>query len=76
MSIKHTINRYLSLSQGEMCKPYRRLNTTLENQWTLSFEQLQAAINAESSLVSWLDTTIQRKSFDERIHNYNHDKIH
>ena len=60
-----------------MCKPYRRLDdssaTSNENQWTLSFEQLEAAINAESCLVAWFETNSQQKSLEERIHNYNQD---
>lgn len=64
-------------SSGEMCKPYRRLDSsaisTGESEWTLSFEQLEAAVNAESCLVNWFETISQTKSLDERIHNYNQD---
>jgi hypothetical protein len=62
-----------------MCKPYRRLelpNTDSEetdNEWTLSFEQLEAAMNAEASVVTWFELNNQQKSLEERIHNYNHD---
>ena len=62
---------------GEMCKPYRRLESPpvagLDNEWTLSFEQLEAAMNAEASLVTWFELGSQLKSLEERIHNYNQD---
>jgi hypothetical protein len=60
-----------------MCKPYRRPDSVpvdgLDNEWTLSFEQLEAAMNAETSLVTWFELGPQLKSFEERIHNYNQD---
>lgn len=66
-------------SKGEMCKPYRRLevdeNNSVENdnEWTLSFEQLEAAMHAETSLVTWFELNTQQQSLEQRIHNYNQD---
>lgn len=63
-----------------MSKPYRRLET--ENtgdaeeptdEWTLSFEQLEAAMNAETSIVTWFEANSQQQSLEQRIHNYNQD---
>ncbi len=65
--------------QGEMCKPYRRLEVAdtnseeINNEWTLSFEQLEAAMNAETSIVTWFELNIQHQSLEQRIHNYNQD---
>jgi hypothetical protein len=59
-----------------MCKPYRRLEVDSEetnNEWTLSFEQLEAAMNAETSIVTWFELNIQQQSLEQRIHNYNQD---
>jgi hypothetical protein len=62
-----------------MCKPYRRLevddtNTEeIDNEWTLSFEQLEAAMNAETSVVTWFELNTQQQSLEQRIHNYNQD---
>lgn len=58
-----------------MCKPYRRLDLEEvdNNEWTLSFEQLEAAMNAESSIVTWFESNIQQQSLEQRIYNYNQD---
>jgi hypothetical protein len=64
-----------------MCKPYRHLelNNNTEsteeedNEWTISFEQLEAATNAETCLVTWLENNKNHLSLDKRINNYNGD---
>lgn len=62
-----------------MCKPYRRLtgetkiSDDTETEWTLSFEQLEAAMNAETSIVNWFELNSQQQSLEQRIHNYNQD---
>lgn len=62
-----------------MCKPYRGLDDDnkssegTENDWTLSFEQFSAAMNAETSLVTWFESNAQQQSLEQRIHNYNQD---
>ena len=62
-----------------MCKPYRRLDgdtktcEEVDNEWTLSFEQLEAAMNAETSVVTWFELNSQHQSLEERVHNYNQD---
>ena len=62
-----------------MCKPYRRLEVDTkvseepDNEWTLSFEQLEAAMNAETSVVTWFELNNQQQSLEQRIHNYNQD---
>lgn len=62
-----------------MCKPYRRLEAESINSdetdkdWTISFEQLEAAMNAESLIVTWFELNSQQKILEERIHNYNQD---
>ena len=63
-----------------MCKPYRCLDDDddqtseqINNEWTLSFEQLEASINAETLIVTWFELNAQQKSFEQRIHNYNQD---
>jgi hypothetical protein len=62
-----------------MCKPYRRLEVDTkvseepDNEWTLSFEQLEAAMNAEASVVTWFELNNQQQSLEQRIHNYNQD---
>ena len=64
---------------GEMCKPYRRLETDeqpgeeVNPEWTLSFEQLEAAMNAEASIVNWFEINTQEKSLEQRIYQYNQD---
>ena len=62
---------------GEMCKPYRRLDESpsevADGEWTLSFEQLEAAMNAEASLVNWFESHNHHQSLEQRIHNYNQD---
>jgi len=65
-----------------MCKPYRRLEVDeknseeINNEWTLSFEQLEAAMNAETSVVAWFESNTQQQSLEQRIHNYNQDLLH
>ena len=65
--------------KGEMCKPYRRLEVDnsnseeTDNEWTLSFEQLEAAMNAETTIVTWFELNIDQQSLEQRIHNYNQD---
>ncbi|CAF4942661.1 unnamed protein product, partial [Rotaria socialis] len=62
-----------------MCKPYRGLEDDNENsdetnnQWTLSFEQFSAAMNAETPIVTWFESNTQQQSLEQRIHNYNQD---
>lgn len=63
-----------------MCKPYRRLETDettatteIDPEWTLSFEQLEAAMNAEASIVTWFELNTQEKSLEQRIYQYNQD---
>lgn len=57
-----------------MCKPYRRLDeNSSESTWTISFEQYEAAMNAESSVSNWFELNSEQKSLEERIHNYNQD---
>lgn len=64
---------------GEMCKPYRRLETDessneeVDPEWTLSFEQLEAAMNAEASIVNWFEMNTQDKTLEQRIYQYNQD---
>ncbi|CAF3415812.1 unnamed protein product [Rotaria sp. Silwood1] len=64
---------------GEMCKPYRGLevdnkNTDqTDNEWTLSFEQFEAAMNAETPIVTWFELNTHQQSLEQRIHNYNQD---
>jgi hypothetical protein len=61
-----------------MCKPYRRLEVDSEetnNEWTLSFEQLEAAMNAEASIVTWFELNTEHQSLEQRIHNYNQDFV-
>ncbi|CAF3906161.1 unnamed protein product [Rotaria sp. Silwood2] len=64
---------------GEMCKPYRGLevdnkNTEpTDNEWTLSLEQFEAAMNAETPIVTWFELNSQQQSLEQRIHNYNQD---
>lgn len=62
-----------------MCKPYRRLETDessteeVNPEWTLSFEQLEAAMNAEASIVTWFELNTQDKTLEQRIYQYNQD---
>jgi hypothetical protein len=74
-----TTSSTILLKTGEMCKPYRRLDVDdstsedVNNEWTLSFEQLEAAMNAEASIVTWFELNTQQKSLEQRIQNYNQD---
>ncbi|CAF1052748.1 unnamed protein product [Adineta steineri] len=74
-----TTSSTILLKTGEMCKPYRRLEGDTANseetinEWTLSFEQLEAAMNAEASIVNWFEVNTQQQSLEQRIHNYNQD---
>ncbi|CAF1266589.1 unnamed protein product [Rotaria sordida] len=74
-----TTSSTILFKTGEMCKPYRRLevdNKNIEqtdNEWTLSFEQFEAAMNAETSIVTWFELSSHRQSLEHRIHNYNQD---
>ena len=69
------------LFKGEICKPYRLIEiddnpNETNDEWTVSFEQLQAAINAETCLVTWFDnnnTSNNNLSLEQRIHNYHQD---
>ncbi|UJR21588.1 hypothetical protein I4U23_024670 [Adineta vaga] len=72
-----TTSSTILLKTGEMSRPYRRLETDeTTNEWTLSFEQLEAAMNAESSIVTWFESNSQQQSLEQRIHNYNQDFLH
>ncbi|CAF1035573.1 unnamed protein product [Adineta steineri] len=74
-----TTSSTILLKTGEMCKPYRRLEGDTAsseetiNEWTLSFEQFEAAMNAEASIVNWFEVNTQQQSLEQRIHNYNQD---
>ncbi|CAF4497386.1 unnamed protein product [Rotaria socialis] len=74
-----TTSSTILFKTGEMCKPYRGLEDDNENsdetnnQWTLSFEQFSAAMNAETPIVTWFESNTQQQSLEQRIHNYNQD---
>ncbi|CAF1392144.1 unnamed protein product [Adineta ricciae] len=77
-----TTSSTILLKTGEMSKPYRGLETDdshseeTTNEWTLSFEQLEGSMNAETSIVTWFETNSQQQSLEQRIHNYNQDFLH
>ncbi|CAF0721766.1 unnamed protein product [Adineta ricciae] len=77
-----TTSSTILLKTGEMSKPYRGLETEgshseeTTNEWTLSFEQLEGPMNAETSIVTWFETNSQQQSLEQRIHNYNQDFLH
>ena len=66
-----------------MSKPNRELqsNTSTnseeetDNDWTIRFEQLEAAMTAETCLVTWLENNNDNLSLEKRINNYNEDII-
>ena len=75
-----------SVFQGELCKPYRQseLNNNtangeeVDNDRTISLEQLERAMNAEACLVQWLENPTpaeQIQSLEERINNYHQDAL-
>lgn len=68
-----TTSSTILLKTGEMCKPYRRFDDESDEQWTLSFEQFEASMNAETSIISWFESNSQQQSLEQRIYNYNQD---
>ena len=59
-----------------MCKPYRliEIDDTPVAEWTVSFEQFEATMMAESCLVSWFENSdTQSPSLEQRINNYHQD---
>ncbi|CAF2348021.1 unnamed protein product [Rotaria sp. Silwood2] len=70
-----TTSTTLLLKMGEMCKSPRQVETNeTENEWTISFEQFEAAMNAESCLVTWFENNNNNNlSLEKRIDNYHKD---
>ena len=70
---------YCFILKGEMCKSCRSIEIENEideinNQWTISFEQFDAGMNAETPLVIWFESTCENKlSLEKRINNYHQD---
>ena len=71
---------------GELCKPYRQLELNnnadstdaTENEWTISFEQFEATMNAEPRLVNWFENRNEQSnnpSLATRINRYNQDVL-
>jgi hypothetical protein len=71
---------YLSLYFiGEICKPCHLIELDdhkdeTDNDWIISFEQFEAALNAETCLVTWLESNNNNtKTLETRINNYHQD---
>jgi hypothetical protein len=61
-----------------MCKPYHLIeiednSAQTDCEWTTSFEQLEAAINAETCLVKWFENNNYDLTLEKRIDNYYQD---
>ncbi|UJR27471.1 hypothetical protein I4U23_008757 [Adineta vaga] len=66
------------LQMGEMCKPYRliEIDDIPVAEWTVSFEQFEATMIAETCLVTWLENNnISNLSLEQRIDNYHQDLL-
>ncbi|CAF0826405.1 unnamed protein product [Rotaria sp. Silwood1] len=75
-----TTSSTLLLKMGEMCKsPPHQVEIDdnkkeIENEWTISFEQFEAAMNAETCLVTWFENNNGNNlSLETRINNYHQD---
>ncbi|CAM2713950.1 unnamed protein product [Rotaria socialis] len=69
------------LKMGEICKPpppeEDENSGTLIDEWTVSFEQFEAAMNAETCLVTWLENNANNSlSLETRVKNYHQDTLH
>ena len=58
-----------------MCKPYRLIDIDdgsdkSNPEWTISFEQLETAITAETCLVQWFESKTSHLTLEKRIDNY------
>jgi hypothetical protein len=61
-----------------MCKPYRLIeiddgSDQTNNEWTISFEQFETAIIAETCLVEWLENNNYDLTLEKCIDNYYQD---
>ncbi|CAF1660514.1 unnamed protein product, partial [Didymodactylos carnosus] len=45
-------------------------NNKIEYEWAISFEQFEAAMNAETSIINWFEI---KYLIDDKIANYNQD---
>ncbi|CAF3404201.1 unnamed protein product [Rotaria sp. Silwood1] len=75
-----TTSSTLLLKMGEMCKsPPHQVEIDdnkkeIENEWTITFEQFEAAMNAETCLVTWFENNNGNNlSLETRINNYHQD---
>ena len=63
-------------SSGEICKPYRLIDIDdgsdkNTSEWTISFEQLETALNTETCLVQWFENNRTcHLTLEKRIDNY------
>ncbi|CAF4134813.1 unnamed protein product [Rotaria magnacalcarata] len=69
------------LKMGEICKPpppeEDENSGTLIDEWTISFEQFEAAMNAETCLVTWLENNADNSlPLETRVKNYHQDTLH
>ncbi|CAF1369075.1 unnamed protein product [Adineta steineri] len=71
-----TTSSTVLLQMGEICKPYRlvEIDNSSDDTWTISFEQVEPALNVETCLVQWFDNNnTNTSSLKKRIHNYHQD---